>query len=545
MSSADAPDAYHNGLICIQLVRDDPSLGGLICRGRPGPVRDALLARLPKSTRRIHPAMDETALFGGMDVTATLTKGRLVATQGIANSGAPLLLTMADRMTRGTALRILTATEGKTPIFAVDESDLEDDTFPSVFAERLAFRIDLTDLSMRDITHVPKLPTPTGQIEVADAIVLLAQISANLGIDSLRAPDFALRAARALARLRGARTLDEVDVTFAAELVFAHRATRLPTPQETDQPEPPDNQSHDGDESDDTDALGPLEDRIVEAVKAAIPAGLLMLSSKKLSKGAAGSGTGQAKRSNRRGRPIAPKAGRPSSEARLDVVATLRAAAPFQRLRRGPKLDGRVKIRPDDLRIKRFEERSDRLVVFAVDASGSAAMGRLAEAKGAVELLLADAYARRDHVSLLSFRGTEAEVLLPSTRSLVLTKRRLSALPGGGGTPLAAGLQSALLQAITARRRGMTPTICVLTDGRANVALDGAGNRPRAAQDAHDIAKLILSEGIDTVIIDTGQRPESQLRTLASVMNATYVSLPRAQASSISNAVTAGLNATS
>lgn len=91
----------------------------------------------------------------------------------------------------------------------------------------------------------------------------------------------------------------------------------------------------------------------------------------------------------------------------------------------------------------------------------------------------------------------------------------------------------------------MTPTICVLTDGRANVALDGAGNRPQAAQDARNIAKIVLSEGIDTVIIDTGQRPESQLRTLASVMNATYVSLPRAQASSISNAVTAGLSATS
>ncbi len=111
-------------------------------------------------------------------------------------------------------------------------------------------------------------------------------------------------------------------------------------------------------------------------------------------------------------------------------MATLRAAAPWQTIRRrATGRDGVLELRPDDIRLKQAQERSDRLLIFTVDASGSAALARLAEAKGAVELLLAQAYARRDHVALVAFRGAGAEVLLPPTRSLVHTKRRLAALP--------------------------------------------------------------------------------------------------------------------
>jgi hypothetical protein len=95
---------------------------------------------------------------------------------------------------------------------------------------------------------------------------------------------------------------------------------------------------------------------------------------------------------------------------------------------------GLLELRPDDIRLKQAQERSDRVLIFTVDASGSAALARLAEAKGAVELLLAQAYARRDHVALIAFRGDRAEVLLPPTRSLARARRRLADLPGGGGT---------------------------------------------------------------------------------------------------------------
>ncbi|MGL1479687.1 hypothetical protein ACSTI8_00115, partial [Vibrio parahaemolyticus] len=87
-----------------------------------------------------------------------------------------------------------------------------------------------------------------------------------------------------------------------------------------------------------------------------------------------------------------------------------------QRLRGAAPGDKRVRVRRDDLRIRRFENRAEATTIFAVDASGSAALTRLAEAKGAVELLLSEAYVKREQVALIAFRGTEAALLLPPTR---------------------------------------------------------------------------------------------------------------------------------
>jgi magnesium chelatase subunit D len=199
-------------------------------------------------------------------------------------------------------------------------------------------------------------------------------------------------------------------------------------------------------------------------------------------------------------------------------------------------------IRPSDIRLKRYEETSDRLLIFVVDASGSAAMSRLGEAKGAVELLLAEAYARRDHVALIAFRGTTAEILLPPTRSLVQTKRRLAGLPGGGGTPLAAGLKAAGELAVQARGRGLSPTLAMLTDGRANIALDGEADRTRAGLDATTLARLIRAQGIPGIVLDMSNRPQEALRDLAAQMGAPYVPLPRADAKRLSNAISNALD---
>jgi magnesium chelatase subunit D len=192
-------------------------------------------------------------------------------------------------------------------------------------------------------------------------------------------------------------------------------------------------------------------------------------------------------------------------------------------------------VRAADIRLKRFRETSDRVLIFAVDASGSAAFARLAEAKGAIELLLAQAYARRDHVSLLTFKGFHAELILPPTRSLVQTKRRLAGVPGGGGTPLASGLQLALATAAQARARGLTPTIAILTDGRGNIALDGTPDRPRAEDEAFRLARQIRASGTPALVIDVANRPQPSLRTLAQLMDAPYLALPRADARRLSS----------
>jgi magnesium chelatase subunit D len=182
-------------------------------------------------------------------------------------------------------------------------------------------------------------------------------------------------------------------------------------------------------------------------------------------------------------------------------------------------------------------QRAGRTVIVAVDASGSQALHRLGEAKGAVELLLAASYARRDRVALLAFRGAGAELLLPPTRALARAKRLLAGLPGGGGTPLAAGLVAAQQAAESARRAGSVPTIVVLSDGRANLALDGSPGRPAAEADALVVARAIRARGIACAFVDTSPRGEPAARRVAEALGARYVALPAADARAIAGAV--------
>jgi magnesium chelatase subunit D len=225
---------------------------------------------------------------------------------------------------------------------------------------------------------------------------------------------------------------------------------------------------------------------------------------------------------------------------RLNVIATLRAAAPWQALRRStapPGSQARISVRPDDFRITRTKQHRQTTTIFVVDASGSQALHRLAEAKGAVELLLADCYVRRDRVALVVFRGQGAEVVLPPTRSLVRAKRCLAGLPGGGGTPLAAGVEAAGQLAGSIARRGDTPVLVFLTDGRANVARDGSGGRPQAERDAHAAANQLRALGISTLLIDTSPRAEPRAERVATELGARYLPLPHADAAVMSQAV--------
>jgi magnesium chelatase subunit D len=238
---------------------------------------------------------------------------------------------------------------------------------------------------------------------------------------------------------------------------------------------------------------------------------------------------------------VGVRAAAPGPGLRLSLIETLRAAAPWQRIRARDQANPRTRIsvRRDDFRVMRVEQRTRTTTIFLVDASGSSALNRLAEAKGAVELLLADCYKRRDQVAVLAFRGREAKILLPPTRSLTRAKRSLSGLPGGGGTPLAAAIDAGFLLAETLRRAGDTPTLVFMTDGRANVSLSGEGGRPRAEQDAQQAARRLRAAGHKALFVDISPRPNDQARRLSAEMGALYVALPYASAAAVSLAVTA------
>jgi magnesium chelatase subunit D len=248
--------------------------------------------------------------------------------------------------------------------------------------------------------------------------------------------------------------------------------------------------------------------------------------------------------SSRRGRPAGSRPGKVGGGERLNVVDTLRAAAPWQPLRRreraasGALSRGRIDVRPEDFRIARFRQRSETSVIFSVDASGSSALQRLAEAKGAVEQILADCYVRRDHVSLIAFRGNAATLLLPPTRSLVRVRRCLADLAGGGTTPISAGIDAALALALDARKRGHTPVIVLMTDGRANVARDGS-QVGSAATDATSSATAVRVAGVRALFLDTAPRPRPEARALSVALGARYVPLPYVDAAGISRHVQA------
>ncbi len=550
--------AWARACLALQLLAADPApFRGLTLRARSGPVRDTFLEGLQRALgpiQKLHPAMSRDALLGGLDFAKTLATGKIATSAGLLDEPGTCILTMAERCPPDTAALIAAKLDAHPDLTLIllDEGAEPDEAAPAALTERLAFDVSLEGIGRLEAS--PKLlasakPATTGTSPPRAAtrkrttpqdVAELTLLAARLGIDTLRPPRFAVQAARAHAALHGRALPSQEDLRVAAELTLAPRARQLP---ETapDEPQPDQSPEQSDQPRNSTQSQSLPQDMLIEAVQAMLPENLLeSLRFSNTSRGK-GSGAGQRRRGNRRGRPLPSRPGRLDGTARIDLVATLRTAAPWQTLR-GRTGDAPLRVHPSDIHVKRFEDKSDRLIIFAVDASGSAALARLGEAKGAVELLLSRAYATRDHVALIAFRGEEAQLLLPPTRSLVQTKRRLAELPGGGGTPLAHGLQAAAAQAESARHHGLSPTLALLTDGRANIALDGSANRERAGKDAQSMARWVRSLGVPAIVLDLGTRPQPALAALAKEMSGTYLPLPRATAERMNETLGAALD---
>jgi magnesium chelatase subunit D len=555
-----------------RLPEGTPALGGILLRARPGPVRDIWAAALARAahTRRLPASADAEALDGGLDLTATLAAGRPVTRPGLlADIGDGILVVpMAERLTPALAARLAAAVDEGGPLLVLfDEADPAADSQDRVSAglcDRLAIHLDLNDVRLPMAALVAgdhDFPAEADTVdrdagaEIDDPATAMASVAAALGIASIRAPIQAQRVARIHAALAGRRRLAAADVEIAAALVFGPRATRLPpgdtppppeeNPDTPDEPPPPGDDNPD-DAPDSPDApeqtLPDANDLVLDAAQTTLPPGLLDALANGIQTRAPGGGSSGAKlRSLTSGRPAGVRAGAPGRGARLALIETIKAAAPWQKLR-PVRADGRLSIRHDDLRIRRFVARAEATTIFAVDASGSAAFARLAEAKGAVELLLAQAYVKRAEVALVAFRGDIAEISLPPTRSLARAKRQLAALAGGGGTPMAAGIDLARRVGEAERARGRTPLVVILTDGRANVG-GGPGMTPHEAALAS--ARAFATTGINSVFIDCSARPRPEGGQIATAMAARYVALPRLDARAVVAAVNAFGNAAS
>ena len=592
--------AWDDALWAAAALSVDPSgLRGVWLRAPHGPVRDnwlTELTRLHPSLRRLPGHADSERLLGGLDLGATLNAGRAVYQAGLLLQTSPtvLLLPMAERLPDDTAAilgqvldqgQVTLGSSGMTQdsfigVAALDEALEDEPPLAGGLQERLGIWLDLRSMGRSGgeseetrlvLDTLPELDmhalrAHALQLPVSDAqLTAMCQTAMALGVDSLRAPLAAIKLAKVMAALRGNDLVEDEDLGRAARLVITPRATRLPPPEEDQQeqppPEPPEQDSPP--EEPPTEATEPpqepeppaqeqdepefdpqhMAELMLEAALASLPADVLAQLAEGNKPAAAGRGQGHSgdrKMSFLRGTPMPPRPGNPRQGARLHVLATLNAAVPRQKLRRIPaNSKARLAIRTEDFHVHRFAENSPTCLIFAIDASGSAALHRLAEAKGAVELLLAQSYARRDQVCVIGFRGTTAEVLLPPTKSLVRAKRSLSGLPGGGGTPLAKAIEQSLQVALAEKRLGHSPSLVMLSDGRPNVTLQGQGGRAQALEDALTLARQWRSHGLPAIWLDTSARPDPQAQQLAKEMGARYVPLPLANGSRMAQAVQA------
>ncbi|NTV45444.1 MAG: magnesium chelatase ATPase subunit D [Chlorobiales bacterium] len=591
------------------LLATDPSLGGVVIPAAVGSGKSTLARAfanvLPEGTPFIDLPLNvtEDRLLGGLDLEIAIATGERIIEKGLlasAHGGVlyvdslSLLENMAtahvmDAMSRSA---VLVEREGLSVVhpaefMLVGTYDPTDGDVRMGLLDRIGIIVPFTTQNdyraraeiVRRVTGMKANEDSEDELVMLRGLVTaareqlsrvairkeqiegLVQSALALGVEGNRADIFAIKTAIASAALSGRSDVEEEDLKIAAKLVLVPRATRMPeSEQEQEAPPPPpeemeqpdeQGQAEDEDkpdnESEEKSEQTPeqIEELLMEAVQTELPDNILNISVASKRRSRAGS-RGEAL-NNRRGRHVRSQMGALRS-GKVAIIPTLIAAAPWQNSRRKENLkrnSGSLIIKKDDVRIKKFRDKAGTLFIFVVDASGSMALNRMRQAKGAVSQLLQNAYVHRDQVALVAFRGQSAQVLLPPSQSVERAKRALDVLPTGGGTPLASALFISWQTALQMQTKGITQSVLVLiTDGRGNIPLNlgqtpgqesAPPNKAQIAEEIESIAKAIRADGVGAVVIDTqvnylsrGEAPK-----LAQVLGGRYVYLPNARAEQI------------
>jgi len=410
-----------------------------------------------------------------------------------------------------------------------------------------------------------------------EQIKYLVESAIRAGVQGNRGELFAVEAARASAALRAEPVLGE-DLELAVKMCIVPRGTVIQSPQD-EQPGPPppapppppspedqddkqeEKEEEEEEEEEQEEDQAPAEvpqEFLFDVEGVAISPDLMQFANK-----------GRQGRSGKRGVIFSEDRGRyikpmlPKGKVRkLAVDATLRTAAPYQKSRRaryaekGEGTSGRIFVEREDMRSKKMARKSGSLVVFVVDASGSMALNRMNAAKGAAVSLLGEAYQSRDKISLITFAGDCAEVILPPTRSIAMAKNRLERMPCGGGSPLAHALSTAAQVGLNAQQSGDVGEVVVvlISDGRGNIPLaksigtagedDPAPDKDELKEEAMNTAKQLGAlRGFKLLVIDTENKFVSTgvAKELAVASQGKYYNIPKAGDQAVANVASSAI----
>lgn len=381
----------------------------------------------------------------------------------------------------------------------------------------------------------------------------------NAGVEGHRADIVLAQTARAVAAFHGKTTVETEDINEAAYFVFPHRRhEKAPQPQQDEHPED-EEQQEDSNEHSNEDITEQADDWQQQAPSDGSGRGEQQKSRPKCTPRNAKVGdsfkvmpfshirdrktrTGAGKRTttkttSKSGRYVWATMHRTNNDLALD--ATIRAAAPYQCIR---EKDGvAIAIEPNDIREKVRQKRVSNLLVFVVDASGSmGAQKRMTETKGAILSLLKDAYVKRDKISLVTFNGDHAKVILPPTNSVERGYELLCEIKTGGKTPLNAGIDKGLrvIQSEMRKNPDIMPMMIVITDGRGNVSEDNS--KKPVDEMLEKCEKIREIKQINSMVVDiekSGLMSFGIAKHLADSLNAQYYKLEQLKSSEIINIV--------